>query len=250
MPLAKRGVDEPAIGAEALVQPGLHLDDLAGEEARRVDEVAAVRQHVVLAQVSLGIAARASWPRARHDQRLDRIGRRVAMGAVAVPGLEREHLAHALVDEGFGGLQAGVEALHVADLEHLAGLRRRRPQPLDLGDVGADRLLAEHVLAGLERRDRGRDVQGVGGRHDHGLQRRIGQHGVVIGEGALGLVRPGHALEQVGRDVADGVQVGVASLRAALEMGCLRDGAAAENAHLERATVFLQLQALPIYFIC
>ncbi len=167
------------------------------------------------------------------------------MRVVAIPGLEGQHLAHAVVDEGLGRLQPRVEALHVADLEDFAGLSDDRLKLLDLGDVDADRLLAEDVLAGLERRDGGRHVEGVRGRDDHGIQRRIGEHGIVVREGPLGLVRPGHALEQVGRDVADGVEVGVARLGAALEVSGLRDGAAAQDAHLERAPVLLRHRFLP-----
>ena len=55
-PLAKSTSDEPAVGAEALGEPASHLDDLAAEEARGVDQMAAMRQHVVAAQVGLGIA--------------------------------------------------------------------------------------------------------------------------------------------------------------------------------------------------
>ena len=47
--IGKRDVDEPAIGAEFFRQPGADLDKIAGQEARRVDEVAAMRQHEIAA---------------------------------------------------------------------------------------------------------------------------------------------------------------------------------------------------------
>ena len=58
-------LDEPAEGAEALAQPRAHRDDLAAEEACRVDEVAAVRQHEVAAPVGLRVAGGPPGPRAR-----------------------------------------------------------------------------------------------------------------------------------------------------------------------------------------
>ena len=83
------------------------------------------------------------------------------------------------------GLEPGIEALHVADLEHAAAPRHRGAQRLDLLDRGPDRLLAEHVFAGLERLQRSRDVPRVGGRDDDGLDLRVGEHGIVVGEGLL-----------------------------------------------------------------
>ena len=56
--------DEPAIGPEPLGEPCPHLGDLAAEEAGRVDEVAAMGQHEVAAEVGLGVVRRAFFWRA------------------------------------------------------------------------------------------------------------------------------------------------------------------------------------------
>ena len=94
----------------------------------------------------------------------------------------------------------GVEALHVADLEHLAGaLRRRACSALHLLDGDAERLLAEHVLAGLERRDRRPATwKASDGGDDHGLDVGVGEHRRRSRRRTLaGAVRRGHALAQV-----------------------------------------------------
>ena len=49
-------VDEPAVSAEALVQPGIDADDLASQITRRIDEVAAMREHVIAPEIGLRIA--------------------------------------------------------------------------------------------------------------------------------------------------------------------------------------------------
>jgi len=49
-------------------------------------------------------------------------------------------------------------------------------------------------------------MEGIGGRDHHGIQRRIGQHRVVVGESFLRCMGGGHALQEIRRDIADGVE--------------------------------------------
>ena len=154
--------------------------------ARRVDEMAAMRQHVVAAQVGLGIAGGLLRAGAGDDQRLHGIGHRVAMGAVAVPGLEREQFAHLVVDEGLGRLRARIEALHVADLQHLAATLRpsaaapRLPRP---SRRPASR--TAHACRPPAPAVDGRHMEGVRGRDDDRVELGIGQHRVVVGDRSL-----------------------------------------------------------------
>ena len=202
-------------------------------------------EHVVAAEVGLGVPGRLAGGGAGHDERLHRVGHRVAVGAVAVPGLEREVLAHLVVDEGLGRLDAGVEALHVADLEDLAGTGEEGAEALDLLDGDAERLLAEDVLAGFERHGGGLDVEGVGGGDDDGVDGGVGQHLGVVGVGLLRRPGGGHAGAEVVGHVADGVEVGVARLGGGLEMRRLGDRAAAEHAHPEALVVLGGHRGLP-----
>ena len=118
--MANGDVDEPAIGPVFFRQTGTDLDKVADKEARRIDEVAAMRQHEVSGEVSLGIFARLLRAGAQHGQRLHGIRHRVAMGGIAVPGLQRQHFAHLVAHEIASRFETRIEALHVADLQDLA----------------------------------------------------------------------------------------------------------------------------------
>ena len=93
VPSSKIDGHEPAIGAESLGKPGLDRLDRAEEVAGGVEQVAAMRQHIVAPQIRLGIDRWLAGVGAGDDQRLHGVGHRVAMRAVAVPGLEGEMLA-------------------------------------------------------------------------------------------------------------------------------------------------------------
>src|SRR5262245_53215007 len=105
-------LDEPAMGAELLGEARLDLRDLAAEIARGVDEMAAMGEHIVAPEIRLGIARGLLRLLARDGERLHRVGHRVAMGRIAIPGLEGENLPDFLPDERMRRLQSGVEALH------------------------------------------------------------------------------------------------------------------------------------------
>ena len=62
----------------------------------------------------------------------------------------------------------------MADAQHTTGATHRREYALAFGDRARHRLLEQHVLAGVERRDRDLRVEVV--RHDDvdGLERRVG----------------------------------------------------------------------------
>ena len=84
---------------------------------RHIHQMAAMRQHVVASEIRLRVDRWLPSIGAGDDQRLDRIGHRVAVGAVAIPGLERHDVAHLGINKVLGRLQAGVEAQHVAHLQ-------------------------------------------------------------------------------------------------------------------------------------
>src|SRR5437899_12038398 len=100
-----------------------------------------------------------------------------------------------------------VEALDMADGEHLALLSRRGDQLLSLFQIGCDRLLHQHVQAMLDGGEA--DLQVMPGRHgdDDGVQPALVEELPV---GAIAdqppLLRPGHSLV---RGVAYGNQVGL-----------------------------------------
>ena len=171
------------------------------------------------------------------------------MGAVTVPGLQRDECAHLLVNEAPGLLKSGIIAFHVANLEPLAALLDDSFERERLLEVDADRLFAKHVLAGLQCLDGSRYVERVRRRDYHRVECGIGQHLIIIGIGFLWRMGMRHALTQVVRDVADRVKPRVRCLGAAFEMPCLRDGAAAENTDIElriHSTHALKRCAVPL----
>ena len=66
----------------------------------------------------------------------------------------------------------------------------------------------------------------------------VGEHLVVVGVHDPRLMHRGHPLAQVGSQVADGVELGITRLATGIEVGDLRDRAAAQDADLETALVF------------
>ena len=224
-------VDEPARHAGTFGEPRLHRGDLSGEIAGGVDQVGAVREHVVAAAIRLRIGRRLLRVRAGHDARLHGVGHLVPACAVAVPGFERDDLAQPGLDELPGRLESGIEALHVSDLERQAGPFDGRLQFAYLLDGHPDGFLAEDVFARRERPNRRRDVERIGRGDDHRVHVRIGQHRVVVLERARRAMRDGHPLAKIVGDLTDGVELGVRGLRAAVEVRRLRNLPCTEHAY-------------------
>ncbi len=103
-----------------------------------------------------------------------------------------------------------MEAHHERLGDQLAGPVARGDQRLGFLRVERDRLLAQHVLARLQRADRPRDVQLVGQRIVDRLDRRIGEQFVV---GAVGLGDPVRRRRRLGLgEVARGDRVDARNL--------------------------------------
>src|SRR5271170_3734811 len=141
-------VDKPAKSAESLAAARVDLDDLAAKMTRRVHKMTAMRKHEISAKIGLRISGGSLRACALYDRRLHRVGELIAMRRIAIPGFQRQELTHLGLNERLGALDAGVEALHVADLEDSAGVLDDPPQVLDLLDRYAERLFTQHVLAG------------------------------------------------------------------------------------------------------
>ncbi len=101
--------------------------------------------------------------------------------------------------------QQRVVAEHVVDDQHPAGALDGRDQVRGVGVVEGERLLAEHVLAGLERRPRDLGVTGRRRGHDDGVDVVVGQQ-VAPRRGRPGAVRPRQVAGRVGPGVRDGAQ--------------------------------------------
>ena len=140
---------EPAVRPELLDEPGADGVYLSAQEAGGVEQVARVPKDVVAPEVRLGVSLGPSRPLARLDHRLEGVGHGVAVGRVAIPGLQREHLAHLLADKLAGEGDALVEALLGADLHDEPGRPGGVAQVLGLLDGHAHRLLHQDVLAGF-----------------------------------------------------------------------------------------------------
>ena len=96
--------------------------------------------------------------------------------------------------------------------DELAGPRARGDQRLRLVGVKRDRLLAQHVLAGLQRADRPGDVQLVGQRIVDRLDRRIGEQ-LLIGAVGAGDAERGGRRPRLG-EIARGDRVDARDLAA------------------------------------
>ena len=80
-------------------------------------------------------------------------------------------------------LTARTEAMLEADAEAAIGAPSRRDQLLAAFDRNLQRLLAQHMLAGGERRMGNRQVRVRGSQHHHGVDRRIRNGARNIGGG-------------------------------------------------------------------
>ena len=149
-PVGEPDLREPAVSPELLDEPG--ADGLYGptEETGGVEQVARVPQDVVAPEVRFRVAFGPFRLPARLDHGLEGVGHRVAAGRVAVPGLEREHLAHLPADKVAGKGDPLVKALLRADLNDQPGLLRPLFELRALLDRNAHRLLDQDVLAGVQ----------------------------------------------------------------------------------------------------
>ena len=77
----------------------------------------------------------------------------------------------------------------------------------------------------------------IGHPDDHRLHLRVGQHIGVTGEAALGSVDGGHPRQQIGRGLAQAIQLRVAPLAAGLQMSDLRDRPRAQNAYAKQSGI-------------
>ena len=130
---------------------------------------------------------------------------------------------------------AGIEALHRADLEHQPGIAHGGGKRFTLFDRNAKRFFDQHMLAGGKRLLRHCDVELVGDGDDDGVDIRIGEHGAEIGIGCLRLVKQRHFLDEIFGEITDRVELGVLRFPAGIEMGRLRDLPASEHADPEFA---------------
>ena len=133
--------------------------------------------------------------------------------AIGEKGLDRAHFAdRARARDLARTPPLRMMAHHERLGDELAGPRARGDQRLRLVGVERDRLLAQHVLAGLHRADRPRDVQLVGQRIVDRLDRRIGQQLLIGAIGAGDAERLGRRLRF--REVARGDRVDMRDLAA------------------------------------
>ncbi len=91
--------------------------------------------------------------------------------------------------------------------EDLAGGTRRRDELRAPRAGQLQRLLDEHMLAGLETAPRDVEMAGGRGQHDRRLDRRIGQHGLDVGRCREGEVAG------IGRGALGGAADGEADIR-------------------------------------
>ncbi len=160
-------------------------------------------------------------------------------GAVPVPDetrMEDVTQGSRLDDALVGGLVDRVVEALIADLEELAGLLGRVDHAAAAGAVPGHHLLAQDVLAGLERADRHLGVQPQRHREDDGLEVLLLDHRLpVLVVRGLRHPRLGHHLVgflEVSRvDVADGLHVRVGGIGRAEEHPALAAQADVADAH-------------------
>ena len=141
--------------------------------------MAAVREEIVAREVGLRILGWLPCGGAADDVWLHGIGHGIAMRRVTIPRFEREHLPHFALNEAARSLQAGIEALHVAN-HHLrtAGIGFGA-QRIDFLHAHAERFLAQYVLPGANGGECGRHMKHIGCRDDDRVDCAVGQHRVV-----------------------------------------------------------------------
>jgi hypothetical protein len=93
------------------------------------------------------------------------------------------------------------------------------------------RLFDKDMLAGCNRLNRGRDMELIGDCYDHRFNFGIGKQLVVLAIGDLRFPNLRHAVSQVFRGIANGVQSRVSGFLAALEMSGLGDHSTSKNTY-------------------
>src|SRR3978361_2254599 len=109
--------NKPAVGAIFLHVPGLHTGDISTEESCGVYQVAPVCKDIVALLILFWIAFGFFCPRALLTNGHHVVGERVPVRAVAIPRLEREHLAHFFIYKLLRISDTGVESFHAPNLE-------------------------------------------------------------------------------------------------------------------------------------
>ena len=166
---------------------------------------------------ALVVVALRTPPRGDDPARVPQLAQLAALNQVAQVDVER---VGALVEHHRGGAVAGLSGV----IEQRAGLR----------GVHTDRLLDQHVQAGVEGVDAHLGVQVVRNGGDHRVHLAAGQHVVVIGEERYAEALGGFALGLVG--VADGGELNVGHPTPAQEAGVVAAlSAEADDSHADGA---------------
>jgi len=162
---------------------------------------------------------------------LEIIGHGIAVGRIAVPGLERQHLSDLFADEAMRERDPRIKALHVTHLHYTARSARPLPELFALLHAHPQGLFHQHVFAGLQCLEGKRHMERIRGGDDHRLHLRILQHLLEAQIGLSRLVHGPHARHQVLGHIADGVEFGIARLGTGVEVGELGNGTAAQDPH-------------------
>ena len=155
----------------------------------------AVGQHEVAPLVALGIARWFARLITMQGQRLEVVGHGVAIGRIAVPSLQGQKRSHFLADKLPGKSNAGIKALHVADLELAARVGDGPAQSFALFHACSQRLFHEDVLTSSQRLQAERDVERISRGDDDRFHLRIREHVGKVGVGLFRLVNGRHALD-------------------------------------------------------
>src|SRR5215203_1877292 len=249
-PVGELDLREPAIRAELFNQSGADGLNLPAQKAGRVEQVARMSEHVVAPEIRLRVALRPPRPLAQLDYGLKGVGHGVAMGRVAVPGLQRKYLAHLLADKPAGEGDSLVEAPLGADLHDEPGYPGGVAQFLALLEGDAHRLLHQDVLACLEGLEGHRDVELVGDGDDDRVDVGVSEHGIIIAESFPGRVHSDHPLQEVIGHIADSVEFGVLRLPARLEVSRLRDRTRAQHSDPKRSLLFAHATRILLVGMC
>jgi hypothetical protein len=115
-----------------------------------------------------------------HDVHVEPVEAEVQAGGVNVIDLAELALVHAPAQLAHGG----IELEGVPGHQNHAGPARLGGQEAGIGERGGDRLLDQHVLAGLQRLQGDLGMVARRGRHHHGINMRQGRG--KVGEAAHG----------------------------------------------------------------
>src|ERR1700733_11423143 len=99
-----------------------------------------VSEHIVADLIGFGIGLGLQRARSRTWKGLYRVGHGVAMGGVAVPGFQGQHLSHLVADEAVRCFDPRIKAEHVSHLEYQASLLHFLRQRFYFLDGDSERL--------------------------------------------------------------------------------------------------------------